>query len=956
MSAAVPEAEAERRLRPVLDALYAHNSKQAIKLVQQALQKRPGWPAARALRACIYLQTERFAEAHREITAIRHDIDHALVPVNEDAAKKLHMYYQEVRCDHLAGEVYELVWKAQPSELRLAEIAFGLYICGNAFSNAQKIATRMHRLAAPQTQKYAFWATAALWLAVTYEARSSVATVSQMDTRMLKLGCAIMSKALDASTAPPSAETVRFATRVFKQAGDFSKAIQLVSHPRLVMDDAEVLHLRADISFAESKNAADFHKLLTDHAPNDWGYWLRYFECVGQGQGPDWINNAKDFVDQLVHSAHIGKEPHRGPYLARMELLYRDADWDALVDDVVRYFRLFGNKTVVSRDLRPWIALLQESNLHQLTLEKLQSVASESSFLYTLHVFWLQLWFGCLDESPRNLFQRYVDQKIDGLEPTDRQPGDDFLILAAHKILPLVNGSSRYGNASAVLKAIFMLEGGLTASPFNHDIKLLLIRLYTAIGGMERVSELWDSLDVKNVQLSTLTHIVLGPLYESGHHEHLQSVLENVNSLWREIDREIPECTTRAFLEGSLNAAVDFVLFKLRLERSAILAEAMVIDAQMNVILTDGEPHGVQRSLSLLTVQPRFTSEDFTGKKRIVTNEDSLCYRFWDYCPYDKESRLDSLRDEFLEEGVTCSASRVATLSGALMSSMVLLRLTEQNGNEGVREKTNKEANTTVPDTVSNGNDADVSVDIKLRLDIALNLKEVQSILYISIAPPNSEQVNGGTNHHSAVDIDRVLNRSKELSQAVLRRVKNALETGTSKSSDNELSFPTTIRECGKIVYDVLLVVAVALSSFSPVLTKGQRRMKKSGAKGETKDTKLSESFEKGRGAIVIYRDAVLSATGLIHEWVTDNVQKDLDWSARLFESEGLSEELPHLIPDELYNLNPEDGSRVTKTPVNRTDFCNQIVERIRSSHSTSCMSLLNTLTAIARRLRLADL
>ena len=130
ITTAVSEAESVRRLRPVLDALYAQNTKQALKLVQQALQKRPGWPAARALRACVYHQSERWNDADQEMLELRSDLDTGKVPIDEDGARKMHMYYREMRKEKDAGEVYEQAWRADSGNLKLAEMAFCLYIRG----------------------------------------------------------------------------------------------------------------------------------------------------------------------------------------------------------------------------------------------------------------------------------------------------------------------------------------------------------------------------------------------------------------------------------------------------------------------------------------------------------------------------------------------------------------------------------------------------------------------------------------------------------------------------------------------------------------------------------------------------------------------------------------------------------------------------------------------------------
>lgn len=1063
MLGTISDAESDRRLRPVLDALFSCNTKHALKLVQQALQKRPGWPAARALRACIYLHQQRWDQAHQEISDVRNQIDTGVASVTEDAAKKLYMYYQEVRREDLAAQVYEMVWKQSNSQdLRLAETAFSLYIRGNAFSSAQKLATKLHRIASSRTQRYVFWASAALWLGVTYHTRSLPPTLpplstsnlssstknrfnsssplinQQMDSRMLKLGCAMMTKALAASSAAPSAEMVRFATRVFKQAGEFDSAIQLISHPRLVMDETEMLHLRADILFSSTKDVSDYRTLLMQHSRNDWGYWLRYFESLKDQQPDNWLEEAQYMIDKaLAKSSDRGEaskktEPPRGAHLAQMELLHCREDLHGMSESIIKYFDLFGDKSVVSRDLRPWITLLQPNDeLFASLFHQLDSVCQKCGFPHHLHLCWLKLWFDCLEETSDQLISRYIDHRLSGLEPTDRQPGDDYIILAAHKILPTVNASKnlttsiegqgedydneRYNDASAVLKSIMLVEAALIWSPCNYDFKLLLLRLYEALGGVDKMAMLWDSLDVKHVQLSTLTHIVLKPYFECGHHQPLQTLIESIDSLWREINLEIPDCTTRALQDGSLNAAVDFMLFKLRLERSVILAETMVAEAHLEVLITGGEPLGVRRALNTLSVQPKFTSDSLDGSKRMLSNEDLMCYRFWNFRNYDKDSRFDSLHEDILEEGTVCEPERLTTLRVNLVSLTALLQLTERNGNDvnissnpSVQHQSSQTRQTAAmspnlqhtqelaslvsDDILRICDSGQVSDEAALRARVVRNLVDVWSLLNQTVSgrgglssrgKDKEGMVNGNGygDEDMSESIKTLVHDARELVRQVGQMCKEAVgdeevdekSKGDTSSYNKAIKFPRQLRECCKVAFNILLLVGIAVSSFSPILTKGMRKTKKlkSGADGAQKHQKTGstggfsvQNFEAARNIVLMYRDELMAATVRIQEWVTACIDDGVNWAEHVFE-DGLSEQVAGLIPDKLCEAPllvgngaaHEDNDEEKKNrSIDRKELCKDVVDSIRSSQSVSCSALLESLTSVTRRLQLADL
>lgn len=953
MSSPVPDAEAERRLRPVLDSLYAHNARQALKLVNQALQRRPGWPAARALRACIYLQMERWHEASQDVQSLRQDLDQGRVPVNEDAAVKLHMYYQEIRSEDAAAQVYEHAWRESPTDVKLAETAYCLYIRGGEFADAQKIAMKLHRRLSSSTQKYVYWATAAIWLGFVCENHFSSASGTPADARMLKLGCAMMSKALNSADDPPSPEIVRFATRVFKQSGDFDAAIRLVSHPLLVMDMAERLHLRADLAFNSTKSITDYHVLLMQYSPNDWEYWLRYLDSLSSStSSDDWITQADDFIHNVLDVMADLKEPARGPNLARLELRVREKNWTALALGVVEYFRCFGEKAVVTRDLRPFLFLLKKHETLASALDEIDAMASEKGFPTHMHACWFQLWSGKFTDEPKQLVQRYLAIKDNGLPQTERQPSDEYMILAAHQILPYtIDPQKRLNNTVPVLKAIMMLEAALTNSPFNHDFKLVLMRLYAAVGGVDRMSELWDSLDVKHVQLSTLSHIVIRPFFDSGHHEALQATFDNINALWSEIDRQIPDCVTRAFLDGSLNSAVDFVLFRRRLEQSALLAEAMIIDAQLNLIQADGAPIGVKRALSILTLHPRFTVADLTGSKRLVTNEDTVCYKFWDFQTNEQIGSLSSVDEETTHGGISCDSSRVKALAMSLASLLSLLQLAEENGKDYGSEEEFDE-NEVSEGLLSDGDNETVPPLIQLRFNLARNLREVKRILTLVTSIPPAH-ANGITDPKEISPVESMVAQGQDLATSILDSVRIAVGD-ESQDCDIRLSFSKTLVECGKLAFDVMLIVAVAVSSFSRILSKAHRKAKKSSPKGDVKSPPL-EVYESCRKVILWHRDALSTATIVIQEWLTTFIERGLDWTDAIMEHEDMAD-INDLIPEPVQPVRLADGSRETSDPISPDEFCRSILDGVQASHSVSCKTLMETLKAINNQLNLTDL
>ena len=65
------------------------------------------------------------------------------------------------------------------------------------------------------------------------------------------------------------------------------------------------------------------------------------------------------------------------------------------------------------------------------------------------------------------------------LEKTERQYGDDYVVLAAHALLKKYREKQ---DVAFILHAIVLLETALAKSIYNFQFKIMLIRLYLIIG------------------------------------------------------------------------------------------------------------------------------------------------------------------------------------------------------------------------------------------------------------------------------------------------------------------------------------------------------------------------------------------------------------------------------------------------------------------------------------------
>jgi hypothetical protein len=121
------------------------------------------------------------------------------------------------------------------------------------------------------------------------------------------------------------------------------------------------------------------------------------------------------------------------------------------------------------------------------------------------------------------------------------QVGDDLVLLTAHYLIDMaashshsssssssnsdassdldLSSSSAWTNTRAQrlrLEALELLEIGHRQSPHNFQMRLLLISLYGSLAAVPRTMVFFDLLEVKHIQLDTLTQLVIPAMRRHG--------------------------------------------------------------------------------------------------------------------------------------------------------------------------------------------------------------------------------------------------------------------------------------------------------------------------------------------------------------------------------------------------------------------------------------------------------
>lgn len=218
-------------------------------------------------------------------------------------------------------------------------------------------------------------------------------------------------------------------------------------------------------------------------------------------------------------------EKIQGPYLAKIELTARRKMVDKCKLYLREYVEMFACKPGFVYDVIYFSQTIREFNLVEFVLndvlKPLYDEARQQPFksiksIYTcLSYFEFKRRFGASDgggglEESRlleTLYKNALSTFGADMLPTAYQYADEFLILAVYNRL-----ESEPNTDELVLGLISNLKCALGPSPSNHHLKLLLINLYSHLGAYDALQNVYDSMEVKNIQNYSISYLMLSQI------------------------------------------------------------------------------------------------------------------------------------------------------------------------------------------------------------------------------------------------------------------------------------------------------------------------------------------------------------------------------------------------------------------------------------------------------------
>ncbi|KAI8614335.1 N-acetyltransferase B complex non catalytic subunit-domain-containing protein [Chytriomyces sp. MP71] len=586
--------QAQQELIQILDAIETGKHKSAYALATKALKKTPKSVvikvtplfAGRTSRptcesksttnqAMLAYATEKTGKPQEAVQMCRELISLKPAVIEDLSLQLISQCLRSARQFEDVVTLYANASSALPSSVEFATHHYMSLVRVGNLKQQQLVALKMHKQF--KENKYLFWAVTSIFL-------QGAAVPAGQTNIYLPLAEKMLDKAQDENRIS-SFEEVYLHMMVMKAQKKHLGCVKLLSSEistRLCKVEPELKHL-----VLESLNAAEqtdsVLELCRDglrEMPDDWRIYVIYVqalytmivehsdEAVQIPYQTQEVMKARAFIESL----QTGKS--KGPYLGEIELLSKFSAFEDLVPLLLNFFVRFGATISFFEDLKRYLTLVPW-HLRETFLANIQNAANEpekdevSAFRKRVNYYKVKFCITSeFSKAERAEFSRQLSEEYNrGIElgkylnTTERQPGDDCLVIAALLLI------TEYDSDQS--KPIhFLNHVGLEKSSYNFQMKIMLIRLYAYLGVSQPVVTHSISLDIKQVQLDTLTYIYADDFETYSPIDVASQITKKVLPIYLSNEKESPEMIIQAYKFGTYSKIPEFQKFHLRLRHS----------------------------------------------------------------------------------------------------------------------------------------------------------------------------------------------------------------------------------------------------------------------------------------------------------------------------------------------------------------------------------------------------
>ncbi|CAL8114743.1 unnamed protein product [Orchesella dallaii] len=168
-----------------------------------------------------------------------------------------------------------------------------------------------------------------------------------------------------------------------------------------------------------------------------------------------------------------------------------------------------------------------------------------------------------------------------------------------------------------LMLSIMLMEFGLKRCPFNHSLRILLIKAYTRIGAIQRACMVSTGLDIKHVQWDSLGYLVIWKVVRGGLYAISRQMLTVAESVYTNYKRDCMEHLISAYKFGSFGKIQEFEEFREQLLNSCqfglIQVERMLLQIGSTTLSGSGSNSNPALNVSPYRAAKSFDFENEKG-------------------------------------------------------------------------------------------------------------------------------------------------------------------------------------------------------------------------------------------------------------------------------------------------------------------------------------------------------
>ncbi|KAF5280729.1 hypothetical protein FQA39_LY18012 [Lamprigera yunnana] len=592
----------ERRLRPIYEWLDSGNNKKALQESDKVLKKTPNLLCAKALKALSLLRMGREVECVAILETLGDDS-----PSDDATLQAMTLCYRELQQQEQICTLYENAVKADPSNEEFHTQLFMSYVRIGDFKLQQQSALNLYKVK-PKNPYYC-WAVMSLVQQATRE-KDQIKRSVLLSLAERMIGKLIVENKLEAEPE------VQLYLMILELQNKYEEALQVFNGKlgeKLVCSSVVSYKLPYLIRLQRWSEVNLVCKGILIESIDRWDIWKQYIQSVFELMKGTQVNHhvenhsngdsdweyvddapekAHEFICRLVENGTDNGYLLRGPYLARFELCSKlsneGIDSSELLGETIElfieYFRKFGHKSCCVSDLRIYLHLLNVHKRIELANRLIKDVGISSTSVpqteqqMQRHLCSLQLSRLCGNH--RNLSSDHLAALVTAfslhyqhgyqtyglnLLTTDQGPSDPYAVLATHILYDLAQLTK---SSKPIITALVLLENLLKNSPCSFNAKLLSMRLYHAIGGGIGAQQMYESLDIKHLQMDSLGYTHCARLPTTGLLTLTAGLLDSTLKFFSSNYKDSSDHLTFCFKYGSFIKLDDFMDFREKLNNS----------------------------------------------------------------------------------------------------------------------------------------------------------------------------------------------------------------------------------------------------------------------------------------------------------------------------------------------------------------------------------------------------